>query len=432
MNSVKIIAMIAMLTVTLVSQVSAGDFEFSTDLEVRNIFYQSEEGKKTLISDARIDLGLDYQFTDNVQFRSETRFNADTAGIHQDVALDNRSGTKTIASIREAYIQFRPKMGVEEFVLNVGKKIMQNSIKFDFAELNPLARRDQSEPFSVMDNHTQDGVLSASIEMQLSQNINLYGECVIAGRNNPVLATSSRDHWTRGVPQGMSYGDPSVGSEVNYYCRMWQERESGTIIEIAIFHGSASGVDHVAVNDLTIDPVFAKETSVSVAADFTLGEWVARLGCNVHMQESSDDFAVCVAEADRIWQFDSGATLFVEMGYVNSLTLQDAGSIEELDMRRALDNHLVASAEYAPSDSWLFRATGAQSLEREDYYLRLEAEILLDQIFPSQESNVLFESAKVTMRGEIINGDSQENSFNTIFGEHSDDQRIMLMYSKSF
>lgn len=431
------IIMTILINSLVFSQVfAAGSVEISTDVEVRASIYEKSGGDDQVVGDMRMDVHGESQVTENTTVHGFVRINADTAGIHQNAALNNRDSTKTIASIREAYVEFRPDMSFEEFVVVIGKQIMQNAVRFDFAEFNPLARRDQSEPFSVMDDHTQDGVVAASIEMQLSQDLNLFGECVVAGRNNPILATSSRDHWTRDVPEGMSYGDPDVGSEVNYYCRMWQERDSGTVIEVAAFHGSGSGVDHVEIDGMKINPVFAKETGFSLAADFTLGEWVTRLGCNAHFQESSDDFAVCIAEVDRIWQFDSGATLFVEMGYVNSFTLQESDvSIEGLDMRQALDNHLVATVEYSPREGVLFRGSGAHSLEREDYYVRLEAELLLDQLFPEKSSNTfwgLLESTTMTIRLETIGGAHSEDGFNTIFGEHDRDDRIMLMFTKEF
>ncbi len=214
---------------------------------------------------------------------------------------------------------------------------------------------------------------------------------------------------------------------------MWQERDNGTIFEVAIFHGSGSGIDHVVSKGVELAPVFVKETSVSASAELTLGEWVTRLGCNAHFQESSDDFATCIVEVDRIWQFENGSSLFVEMGYVNSFTTNDSDiSISELDIRRSLDNHFVAMAEYSPSDGVTFRPSMAKSLNDDDFYFRLDAEAVLDAVLPSLATNAFFQNTVLTVRGEYIDGESNSSGIEDIFGAHKDDSRVMLIFKKEF
>jgi hypothetical protein len=157
------------------------------------------------------------------------------------------------------------------------------------------------------------------------------------------------------------------------------------------------------------------------------------LGCDAHFQNGSDDFVTCLGEVDRIIEFENGATLFVEMGYVNSFVTNESDvSMSGLDMRRALSNHLVASVDYSPVDGLTLSASGAKSLEAEDYYFRIQAEMFLDTFFPILEEGV-FANTLITVRGEHISGKQHQNGeIDTIFGAHDDDDRIMLIFTKEF
>ena len=408
--------------------------EVETIVQIRASAYKhSKSSQDDVIADMRADMRVESQVAPTTVVVGQLRVIGDTADIAQDTTLDSHDGHKTIMSIREAYVEFTPETSLKELNIAIGKKIVSNAVQFDFAEFNPLARRDQSEPFSVMDNGTRDGVLLASVEMQLSADASLFGQCVVAGRNNPITATESNDHWSRDLPLGMSQGDPEVATDINYLCRMWQERDDGSVIEVAVFHGSGSGVDHVVSNGVDINPVFVEETGISASASFTLGDFVTRLGCDAHFQNGSDDFVTCLGEVDRIFEFENGATLFVEMGYVNSFVTNESDvSMSGLDMRRALNNHLVASVEYSPVDGLTFSASGAKSLEAEDYYFRIQAEVLLDTFFPTLEEGV-FANTLITVRGECISGEQHQNGeVDTIFGAHDDDDRVMLIFTKEF
>lgn len=394
-------------------------------------YYHSERGKDDVVGDVRTDVSV-MRKTETVTAAASVRAMADTAGVARNTQIDNNhEGKRTILSMREAYIEFdASQVLLDDLNVAIGKKIVESVVKFDAVDFNPLARRDQSEPFSSMDNDVQDGVLMASVTLPLTESKNLYGQCIVAGRNNPIVATDPKDRWTRDLPQGVSYGDPHMGTDVNYLCRMFYQRNNGTIVEAAIFHGSAAGVDRVVSKGVSVHPVFPEETGGYLAAQMPVGEWVARLGCSMHAQAGADDFGVCSAEVDRIWQFSGGASLFVEVGYINAFTTQKLNSMPTLDVRRALDNHFSTSIEYSPRGGHFYRLRGAYGLQRGDYAFRIEAEYILNQILPTPlKFKKVFEGMSLMIRAEHIGGSGGAGNN---FDEHDEDDRIILIMRKLF
>lgn len=386
-------------------------------------------GKPDVVGDVRTDVSVKHVAGD-VTAKASVRANADTAGVARDTVAENRKGRRTILSMREAYVDIDASQLLDDLNISLGKKIIESIVKFDAVDLNPLARRDQSEPFSSMDNDVQDGVMMASVTVPLTEEKNLYGQCIVAGRNNPIVATDDNDRWARELPQGASYGDPEMGTDINYLCRMFYQRDNGALVEAAVFHGSASGVDHVESRGVAVHPVFPEETGGYVAGQMPFGEWIARLGCSMHAQSSADDFGVCAAEMERIWQFSGGASVFVEAGYINAFTTQKLHSMPTLDLRRALDNHISTSVEYSPKAGHFYRLRGVYGLERGDYAFRVEAEYLLNQILPvSLKTKKIFNGISVMIRLEHIGGsDGTGNNFD----EHDEDDRVIFIMEKSF
>ncbi len=393
-------------------------------------YHHSEQNKGDVVGDVRTDISVTRK-TDTVTAAASVRATADTAGVARNARFDNHDGRRTILSMREAYIEVDASHALDDLNVAIGKKIVESIVTFDAVDFNPLARRDQLEPFSSMDNDVQDGVLMASVTLPLTEKKNLYGQCIVAGRNNPTIATEPGDRWTRDLPQGLSYGDPHMGTDVNYLCRMFYQRDNGAIVEAAVFHGSATGVDRVVVSKGTaVHPVFPEETGGYLAGQIPLGEWVARLGCSMHVQSGADDFGVCAAEVDRIWQFSGGASLFVEVGYVHAFTTQKLHSMPTLDVRRALDNHLTSSIEYSPREGHFYRLRGTYGLQDGDYAFRAEAEYLLNQVLPNPfKLKKVFKGMSVMIRAEHIGG-SEKTGNN--FDEHKADDRLLIIFRKKF
>lgn len=401
------------------------------DVRTRVALYPHKDriAEDAVIADTRADLSVTHA-TDAATAKVAVRAGADTTGVAQGAAWDNTDGGHLLLSVREAYIDVDGSRTLDGLNVAVGKKIMESVVRFDAVDFNPLARRDQSEPFSIMDNDVADGVVMASVTLPLTERHTLYGQCVVAGRTTPLLATHRNDRWARQVPGGMRYGDPETDADVNYLCRMFYQGSDGSMVEAAVFHGAAAGVDRVESRGVTLRPIFPTETSGFIAGQMPIGTWTARLGCSVHAQSGADDFGTCVAEAERIWQFRSGVSLFVEMGYSTAFTTRKSGgSMPTLDLRRALDNHITTSVEYSPRQGHFYRARGAYGLQDGDMIFRLEAEYLLDTVFMQSAAAWLVKGTSLLVRAEHVRAGGGQGD---VFDAHEDDDRIVLIVRKTF
>ncbi|MCX5886358.1 MAG: hypothetical protein NT096_10690 [Proteobacteria bacterium] len=360
--------------------------------------------------------------------------------IHQGISgviykgSDLTPETKRSFDFRELYLNFDLNLAGFPGSLTIGKQLfaLEEGIFFDAVNFNPFGAKDFSEPFLAIEEEKDLGVWGASLKWNFLERYR--AEFIVNGHNQPIIATDSNYRWTRELPLGLTYGSQHLSSNINSGIRLFGKQNLlGRDISwgAILYQGSANAVDHLVLDGTKVRPVLPREYSLGAFLQFPVSDYTVRLGCIQHWQHHAEDFLPWAVEIERLFEdvLMGGDNLFIELGYAGVKTTgENDTSIEEIDMRRVLKDHLVFSFEYSPWEFSIFKLKGAYNPGGSDFYISPEVVWDLGNIFKKMD-------IEICVKGEIIQGASQGrtlNSWNNLFSQYKYDDRILMTFEYNF
>lgn len=344
--------------------------ELSGKLEAFGTAYAQKSGaRENTYGELRFLPKLAFSPTESISLHIEGDFRLDTGnyahGYIDDAAEKNNRWS---ANLREAYYE----EAISNLRVRLGKQI------FEWGMTDTVSPGDNLNPRDFLDFvRARDKVGIPSLSLKYGNDTFIEG--VYVPWLTPSKLPTGNQRWSRDLPSGIIAGQPENQSDYKpQYAARIGSNFSGYDFGASVYNGYSYSpfyeLKPTSPSTARLAAVYNRQSVYAVALAKSLDTYVIRSEIGYFDQKNASDFVQYVVGVDREWVgiFFEDDTFYALVQYADSTVTNQVPTLPDtFDLRRVLDNCLMAKIKYSPTDSkiWEFGIEGSYNLRDHDWLL---------------------------------------------------------------